>query len=125
MNLKRNSPFADMIPPGEDFLRHPFSSIRMLFEVIRLDELRTSAIVAEKREREVSDVGKRQRYRTAHGLPREQGIESIFGLGKKDDEKPAIDAHATEQAAVSEGTVAAVAASEEPAAPRKKFLGIF
>lgn len=97
----------------------------MLFEVIRLDELRTSAIVAEKREREVSDVGKRQRYRTAHGLPREQGIESLFGLGKKDDVKPAADAQATEPTAVTEGTVVAVAATEEPAVPRKKFLGIF
>ncbi|KAK5660916.1 hypothetical protein OQA88_12289 [Cercophora sp. LCS_1] len=120
MNLKRNSPFADMIPPGKDFLYHPFSSLRTLFEVIRLDELRTSAIVAEKREREVSDVGKRQRYRTAHGLPREQGIESLFGLGKEENPAPVAP-----EAVSVDGAAAVVAATEEPSAPRKKFLGIF
>lgn len=93
----------------------------MLVEVIRLDELHTSAQVAEKRARHVDDVAKRTQYRKAHGLPEEQGFASMFGLGKAKEEASeaaVVAAPGTEAAAV-------VVAEGTPEQPRKKFLGIF
>ncbi|KAK0626279.1 hypothetical protein B0T14DRAFT_390845, partial [Immersiella caudata] len=96
-NLRKNSPFADMLPAGKDFFYHPFASTRMFLEVLKLDEIRTSAEVAAKRARHVDDVEKRNKYRKAHGLSQEQGFASMLGLGK----------------AKEEDTVEAVAAVEE------------
>jgi len=125
-NLKKNSPFADMLPAGKDFFYHPFDSARMFLEVLKLDEMRTSAEVAAKRGRQVDDVEKRNKYRKAHGLNQEQGFASMLGLGKAKEEE-AVEA----VAAVEEPTPVAVpepiaAVPEEMVqGPRKKFLGIF
>jgi len=94
----------------------------MLVEVIRLDELYTSAQVAEKRARHVDDVAKRAQYRKAHGLPEEQGFASMLGLGKAKHE--ALEAAVTETAPSTEAA-AVVVAEETLEQPRKKFLGIF
>ncbi|KAK4162248.1 hypothetical protein QBC43DRAFT_80423 [Cladorrhinum sp. PSN259] len=74
VNFKNTSPFADMLPPAEDYLWHPFSSIHMLIEVMRLHEAHKSARIQEKRKRGVDDVAKRAAYRKAHGLPEEMGL---------------------------------------------------
>ncbi|KAK4458829.1 hypothetical protein QBC42DRAFT_275889 [Cladorrhinum samala] len=74
VNFKETSPFADMLPPAQDYLWHPFSSIRMLIEVMRLHEAHKSARIQEKRKRGVDDVAKRAAYRKAHGLPEEMGL---------------------------------------------------
>ena len=126
-NFERNSPYYDMLPSAGDFVRHPIDATRMLLEVIRLDELHTSAIVAEKRARHVDDVEKRTRYRKAHGLPAEMGIGTLLGFETKREP--------TEQQ--QQQPVAAVGAGAEPPpselgvadevaqGPRRKFLGIF
>lgn len=125
-NLRHNSPFSDMLPAGSDLFYHPIDSISTFFEVLRLEEMRTSAIVAAKRARHVDDVEKRSKYRKAHGLSQEQGFASMLGLGKaKEEEVEAVPA--VEQAApvaVVEN-IAAASAEEMAQEPRKKFLGIF
>jgi hypothetical protein len=126
-NLRRNSPFADMLPAGKDFFSQPFASVGMFFEVLKLDKLRTSAIVAAKRARHVDDVEKRNKYRKAHGLSQEQGFASMLGLGKeKEAEEVEVVAPVEEAApvAVVEPIVAAPV-KETTQGPRKKFLGIF
>lgn len=74
LNFKHTSPFADMLPPAEDYLRHPIASTRMLIEVVRLHEAHKSARIEEKRRRYIEDVAKRAAYRKAHGLPDEVGL---------------------------------------------------
>ncbi|KAK1761367.1 hypothetical protein QBC47DRAFT_369866 [Echria macrotheca] len=119
LNLQRNSPYADMLPSSSDLLWHPIRSTRAFIEVLRLDELHNSAIVAEKRARRVDDVAKRTQYRKAHGLSEEQGLESIFGLGKAKEED------AAEEVKEKEARPVKVSDVEGPVTePRKKFLGI-
>ncbi|KAL2256183.1 hypothetical protein VTK26DRAFT_2057 [Humicola hyalothermophila] len=74
LNFQATSPFADMLPPASDYLRHPVSSVRTLIEVLQLHEAHKSARIAEKRQRHVEDVAKRAAYRKAHGLPDEMGL---------------------------------------------------
>lgn len=128
-NFKRNSPFADMIPPASEFLYHPFASLRQFFEAIRLNTLRNSAITAARRARHVDDVEKRNLYRKAHGLSQEQGFASMLGLGnKKEEEVEPAEAEPTADAApvpALEGIAAAPGPEETKQGPRKKFLGIF
>jgi hypothetical protein len=115
-----------MLPAGSDFFYHPFSSIGMFFEVLRLDEMRTSAIVAAKRARHVDDVEKRNKYRKAHGLSQEQGFASMLGLGKVKEEEEVEAVASMEQATpvpAVEG-IAVATAQETTQEPRKKFLGI-
>lgn len=63
-----------MLPAASDFLWHPFSSTRMLIEVLRLHEAHKSASIDAKRKRYVEDVTKRAAYRKAHGLPEAMGL---------------------------------------------------
>ncbi|KAG7285227.1 hypothetical protein NEMBOFW57_009848 [Staphylotrichum longicolle] len=74
LSFSRTSPFADMLPPASDYLRHPIASLRMLVEVLRLHEAHKTARISEKRKRNVEDVAKRAAYRKAHGLPDEMGL---------------------------------------------------
>ncbi|KAL2116729.1 hypothetical protein VTJ04DRAFT_8897 [Mycothermus thermophilus] len=74
LNFQRTSPFADLLPSSSDFLSHPIDATRTLFHVIRLHEAHKAERIAEKREQEVLDVGKRRLYRRAHGLPEEMGL---------------------------------------------------
>src|SRR3569833_2415598 len=67
-NFRRTSPFANMIPSGSNFLSHPFSSLSLLFQAIRLTEEHRGRQVAEKRQRRGDDGVMRARYRKAHGL---------------------------------------------------------
>ncbi len=117
----RTTPFADMLPAASDFLYHPIDATGMLIEVIRLTELHNSAIVAEKRKRLVDDVGKRAKFRRAHGLSEEQGIAGMLGLGNRKEEGEG------ETPAGGEVVVGMSTAESSPAAPepRKKILGIF
>ncbi|KAK3344061.1 hypothetical protein B0T25DRAFT_556032 [Lasiosphaeria hispida] len=122
-NFKRNSPFADMLPAVGDFVRHPIDSTRALLEVIKLDELHTSAQVAARRQRHVDDVAKREVYRKAHGLNQEQGFASMFGLGNKKEVVEVVPVAG--DAGVVPADVGEVAAPEQKQEPRKKILGIF
>ncbi|KAI3399227.1 hypothetical protein diail_7596 [Diaporthe ilicicola] len=70
-NFKSNTPFADMLPASSDYWEHPIISMRTLFDVWRLTQLHNSAVVAEKRKKNVDDVVKRSEYRKAHGLEKE------------------------------------------------------
>ncbi|KAK4228503.1 hypothetical protein QBC38DRAFT_508956 [Podospora fimiseda] len=93
VNFKETSPFADMLPPVEDYLWHPISSVRMLIEVMRLHEAHKSARIQEKRKRGVDDVAKRAAYRKAHGLPEEMGLFNTkrATIRSDDEEEKAVD----------------------------------
>lgn len=91
MNFKHTSPFADMLPPASDYLHHPISSVRMLFEVLRLHEAHKTAKINEKRKRNVEDVAKRAAYRKAHGLPDEMGLFNQPMARIKTDEEMAAE----------------------------------
>ncbi|KAG8160510.1 hypothetical protein KVR01_010046 [Diaporthe batatas] len=73
-NFKSNTPFADMLPESSDYWEHPIVSLYTLYDVWRLTQLHNSAIVAEKRKKNVDDVVKRAEYRKAHGLDKEGGF---------------------------------------------------
>lgn len=73
-NFKSNTPFADMLPERSDYWEHPIVSLYTLYDVWRLTQLHNSAIVAEKRKKNVDDVVKRAEYRKAHGLEKEGGF---------------------------------------------------
>ncbi|KAK1832205.1 hypothetical protein QBC39DRAFT_281864 [Podospora conica] len=131
MNLRTNSPHADLLPSRSDFLAHPIDSVGMVFEVLRLDAEVRSAETGARRTREVDDVERRARYRKAHGLPAEQGIASWLPNGGKRVE-PEPEAAAAEVAVRAEvGGEGVLVGREEavvPAAgqePRKKWLGLF
>lgn len=109
LNFKHTSPFADMLPPASDFLRHPISSTRLLVEVMRLHEAHKTARINEKRKRNVEDVAKRAAYRKAHGLPDEMGLFNMpmAKIRTEGDEAGAVpEAGAGQAAAVEEGAVA-------------------
>ncbi|KAK0705284.1 hypothetical protein B0H67DRAFT_522950, partial [Lasiosphaeris hirsuta] len=118
-NFKRKSPFADMLPAAGDFLRHPIEASRTLLEVIKLDELHTSAQVAARRQRHVDDVAKREVYRKAHGLSQEQGFASMFGLGNKKGEVVEVVPVAGDAGVVS-AVVGEVALPEQKQVPESR-----
>ncbi|KAL8702165.1 MAG: hypothetical protein Q9224_000127 [Gallowayella concinna] len=66
--------FLDMLPPGKEFWSHPLQFIGTYGRVYKLHTENVSARTAEKRKRKVDDVQKRNRYRKAHGLDRDQGL---------------------------------------------------
>ncbi|KAL1880011.1 hypothetical protein VTK73DRAFT_6401 [Phialemonium thermophilum] len=127
-NFKRNSPFADMLPPASDFLYHPVSSFRIVFEVIRLSEEHNAKIVQERRMRRIDDVAKRDQYRKAHGLDK----EGIAGFMARFDDKTE-DSQAVAPPESSNSMVQTAGGPELPLVkdssdvqePRKKWLGIF
>jgi hypothetical protein len=85
-NFKSNTPFADMLPERSDYWEHPIVSLHTVYDVWRLTQLHNSAIVAEKRKKNVDDVVKRAEFRRAHGLEKEGG----FGdwTAKEDPQSP-------------------------------------
>lgn len=70
-----------MLPTWSDFFRHPFTSLRMVYEVWKLDTMFQTARVAEMRKKDVDDMVKRAKYRKAHGL--DEGF-----IGVKEDQSP-------------------------------------
>lgn len=85
-NFKSNTPFADMLPERSDYWEHPIVSLHTVYDVWRLTQLHNSAIVAEKRKKNVDDVVKRAEYRKAHGLEKEGGFGSW--TAKEDPQSP-------------------------------------
>ncbi|KAK0740938.1 hypothetical protein B0T18DRAFT_333076 [Schizothecium vesticola] len=129
-NMRKNSPHADLLPSGSDFASHPFDSVAMVFEVLRLDAEVRSAETGAKRTREVDDVERRARYRKAHGLPAEQGIASWLPNGGKAVEPVVepVEAPVEEVKAVGEEEDGVLVGREEAVVPvpepRKKWLGV-
>lgn len=70
-NFKRTSKFADLLPPASDLFFHPINWTKQNFEVLRLHTAAVGAETAERRQRSVDDVAKRDMYRKAHGLDTE------------------------------------------------------
>ncbi|KAK4157431.1 hypothetical protein C8A00DRAFT_40148 [Chaetomidium leptoderma] len=126
LNFQHTSPFADMLPPAEDYLRHPISSVRMLVEVLQLHEAHKTARINEKRRRNVEDVAKRAAYRKAHGLPDEMGLFDrpmakirMDGDGDGDGgDKPAAVAEAVEGQQTEAVVAVAETANKGPEARR-------
>lgn len=73
-NFKSTTPFADMLPERSDYWEHPIVSLHTTYDVWRLTQIHNSAIVAEKRKKNVDDVVKRAEYRKAHGLENQGGF---------------------------------------------------
>lgn len=67
-NFKQNTKFSDMLPPSKDFIYHPISAFRQCREVLKLHTAAVAAETAERRQRKVDDIAKRDLYRKAHGL---------------------------------------------------------
>ncbi|TVY29729.1 hypothetical protein LHYA1_G000953 [Lachnellula hyalina] len=83
-NFQRNSPFAHMLPAGSQFFLHPIAYTRTFFEVLKLTSDYNTQETIERRRARVEDVAKRDAYRKAHGMDKQQG----FGgwTAKSDDE---------------------------------------
>ena len=88
-NFKSTTPFADMLPERPDYWEHPIVSLHTVYDVWRLTQLHNSAIVAERRKKNVDDVVKRAEYRKAHGLEK----EGVFGswTAREDPQSPQAD----------------------------------
>ncbi|KAK3989809.1 hypothetical protein QBC44DRAFT_266098, partial [Cladorrhinum sp. PSN332] len=132
VNFKDTSPFADMLPPAEDYLWHPISSVRMLIEVMRLHEAHKSARIQEKRKRGVDDVAKRAAYRKAHGLPEEMGLfnQKRATIRSDDEEEKAAGTpvSADDASPVAREEVRRLTEEEQKEiieGAKKKWLGIF
>ena len=125
-NFKRESPFADMLPPWTQLFIHPIRFARTWLEVLRLNQTHVSAETQERRKRKVEDVAKRSAYRKAHGLDKNEG----FGgwMAKSDDQLvgPAIPlgADAKDGEAVA-GQVPSAEQVHRERKPIKKWLGIW
>jgi ribosomal protein S19E (S16A) len=96
LNFTHTSPFADMLPPLEDYLWHPISSVGTLIEVLRLHEAHKNAMISEKRKRLVDDVAKRAAYRKAHGLPEEMGFFKDKPMSKSKADEEIVQQHIDE-----------------------------
>lgn len=73
-SFQRTTPFADMLPPAEEFWSHPFSFVATYGHIYKLHTDHVSAQTNERRRNMADDVQKRSRYRKAHGLEKEQGL---------------------------------------------------
>ncbi|KAI0181471.1 hypothetical protein GGR52DRAFT_567694 [Hypoxylon sp. FL1284] len=121
-SFKAKSPFADMIPPASEFVRHPFQYLGVLVDIMRLHEEHESALTAEKRRRRVEDVAKRNEYRKAHGLEPAQGF---WAAGQASQPEPEPEPQQQQQPVESSKPRATIADEFTPDGKRKKFLGIF
>ncbi|EPE27317.1 hypothetical protein GLAREA_03232 [Glarea lozoyensis ATCC 20868] len=98
-NLKRSSPYADLLPGLSDVFFHPIQSTRTFGEVIRLTGDYNTIQTMERRKAKVEDVTKRDAYRKAHGLDKDEGFggwtaraagEEMGGGLRVPDEKPKV-----------------------------------
>jgi len=122
-NFKRDSPFADMIPPWTQLLLHPVKYTRTVLEVLKLHQAHITAETQERRKRKVEDVAKRSAYRKAHGLENE-GFGSWTAKSDNELVGPAIPLGDDSK----EGDVAGDQITEQvppERRPIKKWLGVW
>jgi hypothetical protein len=131
-NFKRNSPFTHMLPAGSQFFLHPIAYTRTFFEVLKLTTEYNTQQTRERRKARVEDVAKRDAYRKAHGLDKQQGFggwtaksdEEVMGGGIRlgDGKKAEIE----DASPVVEGDVLQQPQPERrERRPVKKWLGIW
>ena len=70
-----------MLPPASHLILHPINFFSAYIQAFKLDTDRTSAITAERRQKKVDDVVKRNEYRKAHGLDTRSGFGGWSTLG--------------------------------------------
>ncbi|KAF2274565.1 uncharacterized protein EI97DRAFT_495314 [Westerdykella ornata] len=63
LTFKRNNPYNDLLPEPKEYMRHPITSLKRFFEVLRMYQEHLSEQAEAKRLKREDDIEKRMQFR--------------------------------------------------------------
>ena len=122
-----------MLPAGSQFFLHPIAYTRTFFEVLKLTSDYNTQETIERRRARVEDVAKRDAYRKAHGMDKQQGFggwtaksdDEVLGSGMRIGDGKKAEVGVDDASPVVEDVQQEQHQPERERRPLKKWLGIW